>query len=390
MHVCSLRLSRFRNYQTLEVEFHPQLNLLLGSNAQGKTNVLEALYCLSTAKSFRAASDEEMISFESEEAAAEGVLQREEGRESLRLEWRRGKSKALFINGKKQKKLSSLLGRMPAVIFSPDDLFLVKGGPSLRRRYLDVTVLQMDPSYLAHLQHYERALKQRNSLLRQRASQLEAQLETWDIPLARHGAALMIHRADSASKLSAFAESALKDLTGGAENFEVRYEPSLPLEEEEKLQEKIREALVRARREEMARGMTVVGPHRDDLGLFLNGQPLRKFGSQGQQRTGALALKLAQLSFLAAECHTRPLILFDDVMAELDEKRQAFFLERLQQGGQAFLTGTSAHDFSAAFQKARVFSVEEGVLRMEQAGPSELGEIAPRRESIEGGARIKV
>ena len=337
------------------MEFHPQLNLFLGANAQGKTNVLEALFCLSTTKSFRAASDEEMIGFEKEEGAVEGVLQREEGQENIRLEWRRNKSKVLFVNGKKQKKLSSLLGRLPAVIFSPDDLFLVKGGPALRRRYLDMTVLQMDPGYLAHYQHYERALKQRNSLLRQRAPQLESQLEIWDAPLARHGAALMHKRAESAAKLSAFAGSALRDLTGGAEEFEVRYEPSLPLEEEGLLQEKIREALIKARREEMARGVTVVGPHRDDLGLWVNGQSLRKFGSQGQQRSGALALKLAQLSLLTEGCDTRPLVLFDDVMAELDEKRQAFFLERLQQGGQAFLTGTSIHDFSAALSGARVF-----------------------------------
>ena len=182
MHVCSLRLSRFRNYQTLEVGFHPQLNLILGANAQGKTNILEALYCLSTTRSFRATSDEEMIQFGEVEGALEGVLQREDGQEQVRLELRRGKNKTLFISGKKQKKLSSLLGRLPAVIFSPDDLFLVKGGPGLRRRYLDVTVLQMDSQYLSHLQHYERALKQRNSLLRQKAPGLDSQLAIWIFP----------------------------------------------------------------------------------------------------------------------------------------------------------------------------------------------------------------
>ncbi|HEY5037571.1 MAG TPA: DNA replication/repair protein RecF, partial [bacterium] len=315
----------------MEVEFHPQLNLFLGLNAQGKTNVLEALFCLSTTKSFRAASDEEMIQFEKEEAAIEGVLEREEGREEVRLELRRGKSKTLLLNGKKQKKLSSLLGRLPAVVFSPDDLFLVKGAPGLRRRYLDLTVLQMDQAYLTHLQHYDRALKQRNSLLRQRVPRVESQLKVWDLPLAKHGAAVMLKRAQVAQRLSRFAGDALKDLTGGAEQFEVRYEPSLPLEDEgESMETKLLEAMEKARGEEIARGVTVIGPHKDELGLFVNGQVLRKFGSQGQQRTGALALKLAQLSFLTEECHTAPLVLFDDVMAELDEKRQAFFLNRLQ------------------------------------------------------------
>jgi DNA replication and repair protein RecF len=369
VHVRSLRLSHFRNYGAMEVGFHPQLNLLWGPNAQGKTNVLEALYCLSTTKSFRAASDEEMIQWGREEGAVEGVLHREEGQEVLRLELRRGRNKSLFVDGKKQKKLSSLLGRLPAVVFSPDDLFLVKGGPSLRRRYLDVALLQMDAVYLSHLQHYERALKQRNSLLRQRSPGIESQLAVWDEPLARHGSALMLKRGEVAKRLSDFAGQALKDLTGGLEQFEVRYEPQLEAEgPESSLVEKILEALKKARREEMARGVTVVGPHRDDLGLWVNGQPLRKYGSQGQQRTGALALKLAQLSLLAEGCRTAPLILFDDVMAELDGKRRTFFLNRLQQGGQAFLTGTSVEDFSAALKNARIFRVEEGKTVMEQTG----------------------
>jgi len=372
VHVCSLRLSHFRNYETMEVAFHPRLNLFLGSNAQGKTNVLEALFCLSTTKSFRAAADEEMIQFDQEAGAIEGLLQREEGQERIRLELRKSKNKTLFVNGKKQKKLSSLLGRLPAVVFSPDDLFLVKGGPALRRRYLDMTILQMDQGYLAHYQQYERTLKQRNSLLRQRVQGIEAQLPIWDAPLALHGAALTTKRNEMAKRLSAFAGQALKDLTGGAERFEVRYEPSLPLEAAgDALQEMMLQALAKARREEMARGVTVVGPHRDDLGLWVNDQPLRKYGSQGQQRTGALALKLAQLSLLSEECHTAPLVLFDDVMAELDEKRQAFFLNRLQHGGQAFLTGTSAHDFAAAAQKARVFRVEGGQVTVTQEGPKD-------------------
>jgi DNA replication and repair protein RecF len=370
LHVCSLRLSHFRNYQTLEVALHPQLNLFLGPNAQGKTNILEALYCLSTTRSFRAASDEEMIRFDQEAGAIEGLLQREEGQEQIRLELHRGKNKALFVGGKKQKKLSSLLGRLPAVVFSPDDLFLVKGGPALRRRYLDVTILQMDQGYLGHLQQYERTLKQRNSLLRQKNAGVETQLGVWDLPLAQNGAALTAKRSEIAARLTQFAGQALRDLTGGAEKFEVRYEPSLPFEGDKGTwQEKMLTALLQARREEMARGVTVVGPHRDDLGLWVNGQPLRKFGSQGQQRTGALALKLAQLSLLTEGCHTAPLILFDDVMAELDEKRRAFFLNRLQQGGQAFLTGTSADDFSAALKKARVFQVDAGRVTMEQPGP---------------------
>jgi DNA replication and repair protein RecF len=370
VHVCSLRLACFRNYTTLEVGFHPKLNLMIGDNAQGKTNILEAIYCLSTTRSFRSAPDEELIKIGEEEGALEGILQRENGEEQVRLEFRRGKNKTLLVNGKKQKKLSSLLGRLPAVVFSPDDLFLVKGAPALRRRYLDVTILQMDAPYLSHLQNYERALKQRNSLLRQKANGWESQLEIWDLPIAEHGAALMVKRQKVARQLSDFAGRALWDLTGGSERFEVRYQPRVPWEEDERLlKEKIFLGLKESRAEEIARGSTLMGPHRDDLGLWVNEKSLRNFGSQGQQRTGALALKLAQLSLLAQGCHTEPLVLFDDVMAELDGKRREFFLNRLQQGGQAFLTGTSMDDFEAASQNARIFSVESGQLTLEQKGP---------------------
>jgi DNA replication and repair protein RecF len=345
---------------------------MIGANAQGKTNILEALYCLSTTRSFRSAPDEEMIKIGEEEGALEGVLHREDGQEKVRLEFRRSGNKTLSVNGKKQKKLSSLLGKIPAVVFSPDDLFLVKGAPALRRRYLDVTILQMDALYLANLQHYERALKQRNSLLRQKIPGLESQLGVWDIPLAQHGAALMVKRQKVAKQLSDFAGRALWDLTGGTERFEVRYEPRVAWEEDENfLREKILRSLQESRAQEIARGATLMGPHRDDLGLWLNEQSLRNFGSQGQQRTGALALKLAQLTLLAQGCHTEPLVLFDDVMAELDEKRREFFLNRLQQGGQAFLTGTSVDDFKAASQKARIFAVESGQLALIQKGPDD-------------------
>ena len=370
MHVDSLRLLHFRNYESLEVGFHPRLNLFLGANAQGKTNILESLYYLSTTRSFRAAADEEVLQLGEESGAVEGKLQGEKGQEQIRLEFKRGKNKLLTLNGKKQKLLSSVLGRLPAVIFSPDDLFLVKGGPVLRRRYLDTTIFQLDPAYLGHLQQYERALRQRNSLLRKKDPQMESQLSVWDLPLAQNGALLMVRRLEISQKLSDLAGKALSDLTGGAENFEVKYEPCVPLPNTaEETQAKLLQALQESRREDRARGLTVVGPHRDDLSLWVNGESLRKFGSQGQQRSGALALKLAQLSLLTEECHTSPLILFDDVMAELDENRQAFFLMRLQQGGQAFLTGTSAYDFKAAQAQARVFSVEAGRIKLEQKGP---------------------
>jgi len=368
--VLSLRLVRFRNYPKLEVGLHPRLNLFLGANAQGKTNILEALYCLSTTRSFRSAADDELIAFGQDEAAVEAEVEHPAGREVLRLEYYRHQGKGLSLDGKKQKKLSSLLGRLPSVVFSPDDLFLVKGAPVLRRRLLDVTLLQMDPVYLVHLQQYERSLKQRNALLKSRASGLESQLPVWDEALARHGAFLQKRRGELAAELSDRSGRALEDLTGGAERFEAAYAPQVKAgADEDSIRSAILEALRAGRRDEMVRGTTLNGPHRDDVRLSVNGKPLRKYGSQGQMRTGALAVKLAQLEILAGACRVPPLVLFDDVMAELDEKRQAFFLERLKRGGQALLTGTSENDFAAARGGARVFRVAEGAVTMVDAGP---------------------
>jgi DNA replication and repair protein RecF len=363
-------LARFRNYDAVELPLHPRLNLFLGSNAQGKTNILEALHCLSTTRSFRSATDEEMIRFGSDEGAVEAEVDHEAGRENLRLEFYRKKGKSLFIDSKKRPKLSELLGRLPAVVFSPDDLFLVKGAPLLRRRLLDVTLLQMDPVYLAHLQQYERSLHQRNALLRSRASGMESQLSVWDEALCKHGASLMVRRRELAARVGAKAGAALDALTGGSEQFDVRYAPDVKCEgSEEACADALRTSLRQSRRDDMMRGTTLTGPHRDDVRLSVNDRSLKKYGSQGQMRSGALALKLAQLDVLTESGPHPPLVLFDDVMAELDASRQAYFLERLKNGGQALLTGTSDADFAAARGEARVFRVVDGEVTLESQGP---------------------
>jgi DNA replication and repair protein RecF len=273
----------FRNYQDLEVSLHPKLNLLIGPNAQGKTSILEALYCLSTTRSFRAVTAEEMIGFGSDNAVMEGDFIRESGCDHLRLELRRDKGKTLFLNGKKQTRLSAVLGRLPAVVFSPDDLFLIKGGPSLRRRFLNMALIQVDAVYLSAFQRYERVLKQRNMLLKHGGVVSEKELAAWDEPLAEQGALLIRRRMEMVAKLAAHASEALQDLTGGTERLEVGYAPSVPADEDTVvIRERILEKLKKARAEEMARGITTVGPHRDDLVLSVNGRSLKRFGSHGR------------------------------------------------------------------------------------------------------------
>jgi DNA replication and repair protein RecF len=362
-------LLNFRNYQNLEMPLHPKLNLLIGPNAQGKTAVLEALYCLSTTRSFRAVAVEEMISFGSDAAVAEGEFVRENGFDLLRLEFKRDKGRSLFLNGKKQSRLSAVLGRLPAVVFSPDDLFLIKGGPSLRRRFLNSALIQVDAAYLSAVQHYERILKQRNTLLKRKGGASGGELVAWNVQLAEYGAALILKRRDMVQKLATHAHGALRDLTGGAERLDLEYEPSVPAKGDGgTVKERFLNELIKTKTEERFRGVTIVGPHRDDLVLSVNGRSLKRFGSQGQQRTAALALKLAELAFLMEMVRSQPLVLFDDVMSELDADRRAFFLKRLHLSGQAVLTGTSASDFSAALQGARLFTVENGRVEMKTEG----------------------
>lgn len=373
----SFALVKFRNLAEVRLEFHPRLNLLVGENAQGKTSLLEGLACLSLGRSFRAAREEEMIAYGEAEASAEGEIAGPKGLARVRLSFHRGRGKVLFLDGKRQARLSALLGRLPAVVFSPEDLDLVKGGSALRRRFLDAALVQAEPAALEPLQGYARALRQRNALLREGARDA-TQLAVWEIPLARFGARILARRAEVAARLGEHAARALSDLTGGAEEMIVRYEPGVrgvvPGGNEDVLRESLARALWDSRGVDAARGTTTVGPHRGDLVLEVNGRALRRYGSQGQQRTGALALKLAELDYLAESVGAEPLVLFDDVMAELDAGRRAYFLKRLRSAGQAVLTGTSEEEFAEALGGARRFRVEAGTVRMIDAGRPGAGE----------------
>ncbi len=368
MHVQWLRCTHFRNYDTLEILFHPRMNLFLGNNAQGKTNILEALYCLSTTRSFRMVSEDELIQFDQTAMRLEAQLMDDHGSERVALEFKKGFGKTLYFEEKKQKRLSLILGKIPMVIFSPDDLYLVKGGPGLRRKYLDAVLWQRDLSYLADLQQYERVLKQRNALLKKKETFLEKEWQVWNRTLSQAGSRVIQRRQEVVQHLERIAEHALSELTGNQEQLTLRYLASISWNGSiDQTQQLFLEKLTQAQKEERMRQITLVGPHRDDVELILNGKSIKHFGSQGQQRTVALALKLAQLTLLG-EQRSHPLVLFDDVMAELDEQRQAFFLAHLQKQGQTFLTGTSKQDFKKFLGDARVFKVDAGRVALENEG----------------------
>ena len=372
----SLTLLQFRNINHLDWEPHPRANLLVGANAQGKTNLLEALFFLGTSKPLRPGADPQDLLMQGK---AEGLVRARIDREhpaltrDLEAQLRVGEPKRFLLNGKKLTPLSKLLGQLPVVLFTPDDLELVKAGPAARRLYLDLEISQASPQYLADLQRYQRALKQRNSALRLVANgeaSWEA-VEAFDELLIAPGAAIVQFRLQALAELAPLAAEAQCRIAGTSEEkLQLGYTStltdlrdagaSLPTDLDA-LMHQYRLRLRERAREERVRSTTLVGPHRDDLSLELNGQRARLFASQGQQRSTALALKLAEVQFLSQRLQEPPILLLDDVLSELDLKRQAQLLGLLDEKVQTFVTST--HADGLAYKPGVVMKVENGELK---------------------------
>jgi DNA replication and repair protein RecF len=387
LHLEKLSLEGFRNYSSLQVEFGPHLNILVGDNAQGKTNLLEAVYLLATGRSYRAAGDHELLGWEKPSFHVGATISRSYGDLFIEVAYSPERKKKVKVNGTDLKKLSALFGHLNAVIFSPEDLQIVKSSPAHRRRFLDLELAQVDPAYRSFLIDYQQVLVQRNNLLkelsgpRDRRSSREM-LEVWDDQLIRLGAKILAKRLIAVRRMSALAKEAHARITETREDLGVSYlaalggnpedgakpgervEVALDGWREEELREKMAKALVVCRVAEMRRAVTLVGPHRDDLALAVNGREVRSFGSQGQQRTAALALKMAELEFMKEEVGEYPILLLDDVMSELDAARRRFLLDLVQPKAQMFVTTTGLHSFQPRhLAEGKVFSVRHGTLK---------------------------
>ncbi|MHB0884779.1 MAG: DNA replication/repair protein RecF [Bacillota bacterium] len=352
MRLKRLQLHDFRSFPTLDLTLDGQVNVFVGGNAEGKTNALEAVYLLATGRSHRVARDRELVRWGAPSFLVRGDFASLAGAVQVEVGFSTEGRKVLRLNGVAKRRLSDLIGQARVVLFAPEDLELVKGAPEVRRRYIDLQLSQMSPTYYHHLAAYHRVLDQRNRLLKGGPRAEEMGLPVWDEKLIGHGAEVIRRRLEAVERLAAWASDAQRQVSGGQEELNVSYQSSLvgdgqhsarevPATERDpdSLARAFRRRLERLRPAEIERGMTLAGPHRDDLRLEINGQEARLFSSQGQQRTAALALKLAEVEFMTADGGDPPLLLLDDVLSELDKKRRGLLLETVGRV-QTIITGT--------------------------------------------------
>jgi len=344
MFLLNLSLEGFRCYHQLHVAFPTPLILLQGGNAAGKSNLLEAIALLCTGRSFRSARDPEMVQWGVEGYSIHARFQNAGLSSTLHLLYGPG-GRSLFLDGFSRSNWGELTGQFPAVVFSPDDLQLLKGPPSLRRRFLDLILLQSQRPYRHHLHQYLRVLTQRNNLLRRLGpgDQPAAQLEIWDDQLVEHGSQVIKRRLDLLARLAPILAGSHQSISGGRDPVSASYYTDLAIPPGADLPEiagAFRSRLHQVRRLELSRGVTLAGPQRDDVLFFLNGHDARVYASQGEQRTLTLAVKLAEVALLREQSGRPPLFLLDDVLSELDPQRRRCLLAALPEASQVFITST--------------------------------------------------
>lgn len=366
MKLTELNLHHFRNYNEAQVEFSPQINVLIGENAQGKTNLLESIYVLAMTRSHRTNNDRELIEFGKDAAQIKGTVQRELG--SLKLELDIGKhGKKAKANHLEKARLSEYLGQLNVILFAPEDLALVKGAPTVRRRFIDMEFGQVSPKYLHDLTQYRDILKQRNRYLKQLQSH-EAQdqlyLEVLSEQLAAVGGAIISQRVKFLSELEGYAQELHQSITQGRENLTFEYSSAVKdastLTEVE-LSEALMDLYRQNQSKEIFQGTTLYGPHRDDVRFLINHKNVQTYGSQGQQRTTALSVKLAEIDLMKNQTGEYPILLLDDVLSELDGARQTHLLKTIQDKIQTFLTTPGLSDVARnLIKEPRIFHIRDG------------------------------
>ncbi len=364
-----LRLTNFRNHHHTEIAPVPGVNLFVGGNAQGKSSVLEAVLLAATGRSFRAQHDSELISLGTEWARVRAAVRRHDRAEEIDLGYRRegggGQVRAareIRVNGLAVRR-GGLFGHLLAVMATPDDTGTVAGSPRLRRRLLDVLLAQISPGYYYVVQRYARVLLQRNRLLRGRYT---GGLDAWDEQIATVGAAVTARRRALAARLAAAARPVYDVLSRGRETLGVEYTPSLLGGDEAAMAAFALEQLARRRADERVRGMTLIGPHRDELLLCVDGRELRTFGSRGQHLAAMLAVHLAERRVLWEEAGEEPVLLLDDILLTLDELRQGYLMEYLR-GAQVVMTATTLATLAVRPVGTAVYQVADGAVEMERA-----------------------
>ncbi len=344
MHLKSLTLARYRNLAPLELAPGPGTTVFVGKNAQGKTNIVESIYYCCTGRSHRTNHDRELIRWNEQTAYIKAEARHQDGTHTVEIGLNQLGRKLLKVNGLPARRAGELMGHVNAVMFAPEDLELIKAGPAVRRRFLDMDISQTDANYFYDLQNYQKALMQRNALLKSIAfnPKLIDTLDVWDEQLARSGARIFIKRRKYAGELFEAAVVAHGKLAN-AERLEPKYLASLESGAAGEAEEELKRLLANGRESDVKRGSTGQGPHRDDFTLLVNGYDLRLYGSQGQHRTAALALKLGELSVMGEATGEPPILILDDVLSELDGSRRAGLMKAVE-GVQAFITCVKVED----------------------------------------------
>lgn len=368
MILSELHLHNFRNYEDLTVHFAPGVNVLIGHNAQGKTNMLEAIYALSLTRSHRTHNNRELINWQHKSATISGIVQKTSGRVPLELEFT-SKGKRAKVNHLEQARLSTYVGQLNAILFAPEDLSLVKGAPALRRHFMDMEFSQMSSKYLYNAGQYRTLLRQRNKYLKQLKygqQHDKVLLGVLSDQLAAYGAEVIIARYQFLQHLEKWALQLHEKISLNAEQLRLDYITQLKLSEETTVEQAYQNLLGLYQSHvdwEIEKGTTMYGPQRDDIHFMVNGKNVQSFGSQGQQRTTALSVKLAEIDLMKEQTGEYPLLLLDDVLSELDTIRQTHLLTAFQDKVQTFLTTTSLNDVARQLiHQPKIFEIEHGTL----------------------------
>lgn len=351
MWINKIKISNFRNYDNEEINLEKNINIFYGENAQGKTNIIEAIFLCSMGKSFRSKKDKEMINFNKENSLVEIEFEKSDRKGNIKIEL--ADKKIVYINGIKIKKLSELLGNINVVIFTPDDINILKGGPQNRRRFLDIMISQLKPNYMHNLNLYLKTLEQRNNYLRQikKENKSEELLDIWDEKIAQYAEIISRYRNEFIEKIKEKIKDIHKEITNNKEEIEIQYITDC-IDRDEYLN-----ILNNRRKLDIIKGFTTKGIHRDDFMIYINNKRLDLYGSQGQNRTTMLSLKLSELNIIYDEIGEYPILLLDDFMSELDNKRRTHFLEKIK-NTQVIITCTDKIDIEN--KNILIYNVKEG------------------------------
>lgn len=370
MRLNSLQLVNYRNYDSLHLEFNKKVNLLVGRNGQGKTNIVESIYMLAFGKSFRTSKDKEIIKFNSENLYVGGSFSTQHTNGLIEIAIGKNK-KGIKVNKIHIQKIHELLGNINVVIFSPEDLRLVKEGPKERRLFIDKEISQIMPKYYNYLTSYNKILFQRNQLLKSKYVD-KALLDVYDESLAKYGSYIYILRRDFIKKISIISKNMHDKLTDGIEELSITYKNQIDINDEDtvaSVYNKFLEKLSSNREHDMETRTTKYGLHKDDLNIFINDLDVRLYGSQGQQRTASISLKLSEIELINNEVGEYPILILDDVFSELDETRQKLLVDNLSLVQMFITTAEVSHKNIFDKGNTTIFNIKQGsVISIENGG----------------------